>query len=215
MEEESEYNYEDIPDYYGDYQVNITNGSDPHDCGPPPTQEEYNLYGTLSLVIAGYGNIILAVFGIIANIFAICIFSKKSFKSNFNNLLIALAVCDLLFLILSIAESTRQTFQDHRANSSSVIGLVTSIHHILFPYFLYPVHNILLSASILMTVSISIERYLAIFHPLVYRNRQVNLYSRSKDKQTKSIYTAHSTIHYIVTCFILFASTPQQGMQKV
>ena len=152
-------------------EVNSTNGSD-FNCFPRPTEEDYELYGTLSLVISGYGNIVLAVFGIIANILAICIFSKKSFKSNFNNLLIALAVCDLLFLFLSIAESTRSTFQEHRSNSSSVAGQVTFLHHLLFPHLLYPLHNILLSASIFMTVSISIERYLAIFHPLVYRNRQ-------------------------------------------
>ena len=162
----------DTPDYYdSEYQVNFTNGSDNY-CGAQPAEEDYELYGTMSLVIAGYGNIVLAVFGIIANILAICIFSKKSFKSNFNNLLIALAVCDLLFLILSIAESTRSTFQEHRSNSSSVAGQAIFLHHLLFPYFLYPLHNILLSASIFMTVSISIERYLAIFHPLVYRNRQ-------------------------------------------
>ena len=169
--EESEY-YVDAPEY--DLflsEVNSTNGSE-FDCGPPPTEEDFELYETLSLVIDGYGNIVLAVFGIIANILAICIFSKKSFKSNFNNLLIALAVCDLLFLILSIAESTRSTFQEHRSNSSSVAGQVTFLHHLMFPYLLYPLHNILLSASIFMTVSISIERYLAIFHPLIYRNRQ-------------------------------------------
>eukprot|EP00493_Phyllostaurus_siculus_P003165 UN03179 len=97
----------DTPDYYdSEYQVNLTNGSDPY-CGTQPTEEDFELYGTMSLVIAGYGNIVLAVFGIIANILAICIFSKKSFKSNFNNLLTALAVCDLLFLILSIADEQR------------------------------------------------------------------------------------------------------------
>ena len=121
--------------------------------------------------LEGYCNIILSVFGIIANILAICVFSKKSFKSNFNNLLISLAVCDLLFLVVSISESVRRTFQDREASNSTVGGQLTQIHHQMFPYFLYPLHNILLSISIFMTVSISIERYLAIFHPLVYKLR--------------------------------------------
>ena len=180
----SDYNYEDLadtPEWELDYylpEVNFTNGSESESyCGPHSTKEDFEFLECMSLVIKGYGNIVLAVFGIIANILAICIFSKKSFKSNFNNLLIALAVCDLLFLVLSIAESTRSTFQEHTSNSSSVAGQVTFLHHLLFPYFLYPLHNILLSASIFMTVSISIERYLAIFHPLVYRNRQGIHYS--------------------------------------
>ena len=111
------------------------------------------------------------MFGIIANILAICVFSKKSFKSNFNNLLISLAVCDLLFLVISISESVRRTFQDQEASNSTLGGQLTQIHHLLLPQFLYPLHNILLSISIFMTVSISIERYLAIFHPLVYKLR--------------------------------------------
>ena len=180
----SDYNYEDLADtpqyelaHYFPEGENFTNGSESESyCGPRPTKEDYEFLECMSLVIKGYGNIVLAVFGIIANILAICIFSKKSFKSNFNNLLIALAVCDLLFLVLSIAESTT-AFQEHISDSSSVAGQVTFIHHLLFPYFLYPLHNILLSASIFMTVSISIERYLAIFHPLVYRNRQAIHYS--------------------------------------
>ena len=125
------------------------------------------------LFAEGPGNIILAMFGILANILAICVFSKKTFKSNFNNLLISLAICDLLFLVICITESVRRTFQDHKGNSTTLGGLVTQVHHHLLPHFLYPLHNILLSTSIFMTVSISIERYLAIFHPLVYRNRKV------------------------------------------
>eukprot|EP00092_Neocalanus_flemingeri_P009194 GFUD01009895.1.p1 GENE.GFUD01009895.1~~GFUD01009895.1.p1 ORF type:complete len:351 (+),score=72.97 GFUD01009895.1:191-1243(+) len=123
------------------------------------------------MLVGGYGTIALATLGVCANILAISVFTKKSFKSNFNNLLIALAVFDLLFLVVCITESVRRTFEDADANSSSFSGFATQVHHHLFPYFLYPLHNILLTCSIFMTISISIERYLAIFHPLVYRNR--------------------------------------------
>lgn len=121
--------------------------------------------------VGGYVTIVLATMGVCANILAICVFCNKTFKSNFNNLLIALAVFDLLFLVVCITESVRRTFEERTANTSSISGLVTQIHHHLFPYFFYPLHNILLTTSIFMTISISIERYLAIFHPLVYRNR--------------------------------------------
>ena len=135
------------------------------------TDDEYALLGNIDVLVGGYGTIGLATLGVRANILAILVFCKKSFKSNFNNLLIALAVFDLLFLVVCITESVRRTFEDPVANSSSYSGMATKIHHHLFPYFLYPLHNILLTCSIFMTISISIERYLAIFHPLGYRNR--------------------------------------------
>jgi len=140
------------------------------DC-PEESLESYELLANISEQVGGYGTIILATLGVFANILAICVFSNKTFKSNFNNLLIALAVFDLLFLVVCITESIRRTFEAHTANTSTFEGLATQIHHHLFPYFLYPLHNILLTSSIFMTISISIERYLAIFHPLVYRNR--------------------------------------------
>eukprot|EP00092_Neocalanus_flemingeri_P036969 GFUD01040248.1.p1 GENE.GFUD01040248.1~~GFUD01040248.1.p1 ORF type:complete len:384 (+),score=91.46 GFUD01040248.1:150-1301(+) len=135
------------------------------------TEDDYVLLGNIDMLVGGYGTIGLATLGVCANILAISVFCKKSFKSNFNNLLIALAVFDLLFLVVCITESVRRTFEDADANSSSFSGFATQVHHHLFPYFLYPLHNILLTCSIFMTISISIERYLAIFHPLVYRNR--------------------------------------------
>ena len=135
------------------------------------TEAGYVLLGNIDLVVGGYVTIGLATVGVVANILAICVFCNKSLRSNFNYLLVALAVFDLLFLLLSIVESVRKTFEDRVANGSELSGLVTQYHHLLFPHFLYPLHNILLTCSIFMTISISIERYLAIFHPLVYRNR--------------------------------------------
>ena len=112
------------------------------------------------------------MFGMFANIVAILIFCKKSFQSNFNNLLIALALSDLMFLLLSLIEANMKIFHEHLGDASHwlVIASFESYNH-LFPYFLYPFRNIFFSVSIFMTVSISIERYLAIYFPLVYRNR--------------------------------------------
>jgi len=140
------------------------------DC-PEESQESFEQFIDIEFWVGGYVTIVLASLGVLANILAISVFSNKTFKSNFNNLLIALAVFDLLFLLVCITESIRRSFEDRQANSNTLSGLATQIHHHLFPYFLYPLHNILLTCGIFMTISISIERYLAIFHPLVYRNR--------------------------------------------
>jgi len=136
-----------------------------------PTPEEYNSFFLISHAIGGYLLIMISLLGIIANVLAICILSKKNFKSNFNNLLIALAFCDLSFLFLCIIDSVGHNFLDEHGNSDTVVGLLSQAHHYMTPKFIYPLHNILFTISIFMTVSISIERYLAVFHPLVYRNR--------------------------------------------
>lgn len=145
------------------------NFSEFHDCDDT-NYEEFDLMFRIAGAIA-YLDIAISVFGIIANVLAICIFSKKKFKSNFNNLLIALAFCDLSFLFFSIIDCVANIFLDANGSSSTAIGLISQAHHFMAPKFFYPFHNILLTISIFMTVSISIERYLAVFHPLVYRNR--------------------------------------------
>jgi len=133
--------------------------------------EDYTIVDNISNTLAGYVTISVSAFGIIANILAIIIFTKKAFRSNFNNLLICLAVCDALVLMFSIIESLRRTVQPHLGDPSTVSGRLTQIHHLLLPHFLFPFHNILISTSIFLTISISIERYLSLFHPQVYKRR--------------------------------------------
>ena len=100
---------------------------------------------------------VVGTVGLLGNLAAIVVLSHPDMKSTFHQSLITLAVFEIMFLLLVIC--------DHALDISS------QFYILMFPYFLYPLHNILLSTSIFMTVSISIERYLAIFHPLVYRNR--------------------------------------------
>ena len=45
----------------------------------------------------------------------------------------------------------------------------TSIYIYIFPYVVYPGKMIMMSASIFMTVAISMERYLAVHYPIDYR----------------------------------------------
>ena len=136
-----------------------------------PDESSYALLGTMEYVVGGYVTILLAVVGVVANIMAVMVLGNKGVRNNFNYLLISLAVFDLLFLLLSIVESVRRSFEDRVANGTEVGGLVTQYHHHLFPYFLHPLHNILFTCSIFMTISISIERYLVIFHHSYHKKR--------------------------------------------
>jgi len=134
-------------------------------------ESAYALLGTMEYVVGGYMTIMLAVVGVVANIMAVMVLATREGRNNFSYLLISLAVFDLLFLLLSIVESVRKTFEERVGNGTDLGGLFTQYHHHLFPYFLHPFHNILLTCSIFMTISISIERYLVIFHNNYYKKR--------------------------------------------
>jgi len=142
-----------------------------YDCGEEPTQQELDLLHQINLYLGGHATLIVAIVGIVANTLAIAVFCRRGFKSNFNNLLIALAVFDLFFLVTMITESIRNNFESRFGDPTTFGGKLTQIHHHLFPYFIFPVMNILLTSSVYMTVSISVERYVAIFYPLVYKAR--------------------------------------------
>ena len=73
-------------------------------------------------------------------------------------MLIVLASCDSGFLLCSILESFRTSF-----NSA------TQLHLDLFPYFLFPGQAIMMTASIFMTVAISMERYVVVHYPLNHK----------------------------------------------
>jgi len=161
----------------GDHEDIGSGGGDSYDydydfdCGEEPTRQELDLLRQINLYLGGHATLIVAIVGIVTNTLAIAVFCRRSFKSNFNNLLIALAVFDLFFLVTMITESIRNNFESRFGDPSTFGGKLTQIHHHLFPYFIFPVMNILLTSSVYMTVSISVERYVAIFYPLVYKAR--------------------------------------------
>ena len=80
------------------------------DCDHPSV-EDYEALDNLTVIVEGYISLAISSLGIIANILAISIFLKKSFWSNFTNLLVVLAVADILFLIFTIIEIIRKIFQ--------------------------------------------------------------------------------------------------------
>ena len=116
------------------------------DSCPPFNEDQWQFLSKVNLLVGGYATIAVAIIGIIANSLAIAVFARKNFKSNFNSLLIGLSTFDLLFLITMITESVRKNFEGHFGDPESLAGRMTSLHHILFPYFLYPLTNILLTA---------------------------------------------------------------------
>jgi hypothetical protein len=99
----------------------------------------------------------IAVPGIFGNALSSYILAGKSMRNSFNLLLIALAMIDNTYLVGAILESCRKRFR-----------LQTDLHILMFPYFLYPLHMMAMTGSILMTVAIALERYNAVHWPISY-----------------------------------------------
>ena len=94
------------------------------------------------------------------NTISILLLLSKSMRNSFNKLIATLAIFDLIYLLTMLLESLRK------------LGLQTNTHVILSPYFLYPLNSISLMCSIYMTIGITLERFMAVYHPLDYRSRQ-------------------------------------------
>ena len=76
-------------------------------------------------------------------------------KSTFHQSLISLSVFEIVFLVLVIL--------DHSLDFSSPVYIV------LFPYFLHPMKNILMSCETYLIMSIALERLMAVYRPINYR----------------------------------------------
>eukprot|EP00094_Tigriopus_californicus_P004760 TCALIF_04580-PA protein Name:"Similar to FR FMRFamide receptor (Drosophila melanogaster)" AED:0.19 eAED:0.19 QI:25/0/0.5/0.5/1/1/2/0/244 len=78
-------------------------------------------------------------------------------RNSFNFLLIALFFMDSCYLVGSITEAIRKSF-----------NAATSLHLYMFPYFLYPCLSIAMTCSVFMTVAVALERYIAVHYPIDY-----------------------------------------------
>ncbi|TRY77346.1 hypothetical protein TCAL_17433 [Tigriopus californicus] len=126
------------------------------DC-PVFSEASGHVLDRFSFWVEGVILCVFAVAGIIGNSISAIILSGKNMRNSFNLLLIALAIYDNTYLFGSILESFRKRFD-----------MLSDIHILLFPYFLYPVQMIAMTGSILMTVAIALERYVAVHYPINY-----------------------------------------------
>ena len=133
------------------------------DCPSFSHQDELFLK-SFSFWVEGVVQTLCAVLGIIGNILASVIITRKDMRNSFNLLLVSLACFDSTYLVGSILDSIRKP---------NIFGLASEAHIILFPYLLYPVNQIAISGSIFMTVAIAWERYVAVHYPLDY-NQAMN-----------------------------------------
>ena len=101
----------------------------------------------------------VGVVGLVGNIAAIVIISRKERRSTFHQSLITLAIIDLLFVSIILCDIFCDT--------------TSKLYIYMFPYFWNPLKNILMFWETFLMMSIATERFLAVCHPLVYRAHKV------------------------------------------
>lgn len=121
-------------------------------------KQQEDIHNLLNAVVNGVLTNIVVVLGLIGNLLTIIILSQRAMRSSTNYYLSALAIWDSVVLICTLL----------------LIGLrplpnMDGFEHNVHPYivsYVYPLALIAQTATIWLTVSFTVERYIAVCHPL-------------------------------------------------
>lgn len=146
-------------------QINVTN----HECaqlGPDLGLFEFWSNGILLNAVG--------ILGILGNILSMIILSRPQMRSSINYLLIGLARCDIVLILTSIllfGVSAIYPYTNYLRYY--YMRLLPEISRVL-----YPIAMSAQTASIYLTLTVTLERYVAVCHPL--RARAICTYGRAR-----------------------------------
>ncbi|XP_016966787.1 FMRFamide receptor [Drosophila biarmipes] len=134
---------------------------------------------------------IVGVLGILGNIISMIILSRPQMRSSINYLLTGLARCDTVLIITSILLFGIPSIYPYTGH---LFGYYNYVYPFISPA-VFPIGMIAQTASIYMTFTVTLERYVAVCHPL--KARALCTYGRAK-------------IYFIVcVCFSLAYNMPR------
>lgn len=125
-------------------------------------------------VTNGLGINIIGLFGILGNIISMIILSRPQMRSSINYLLIGLARIDTVLIITSMLLFGLTGIHPYT-------GSMFTYHYIVYPHIipvLYPIAMFAQTASVYLTMTVSLERFVAVCHPL--RARSLCTYGRAR-----------------------------------
>ena len=105
----------------------------------------------------------VALVGLFGNVIAVVSIIYQKMKSTFHQSLIALSVCDILFLIVVLIDKYVDMPKDLA---------------IIYPYIWHPMRTILISMEAYLMMSIATERLIAVYKPIHYKTCIVSFSSR-------------------------------------
>jgi hypothetical protein len=106
---------------------------------------------------------LVAAVGLGGNLLVIASMIYQQMKSNFHQSLVALSFCDILFISVIIIDKNIDMAKDF-----------TNLYH----YIWHPMRTILISLEANLMMSISIERFLAVYKPIHYKTSSMS-YSKT------------------------------------
>lgn len=131
-------------------------------------------YDVLDFVVNGVLLNVVGVLGIFGNVVSMVILSRPQMRSSINYLLVGLARCDTVLIITSIL-----LFGLPAINTQT--GLLETYANYLFPQLapvVYPLAMIAQTVSVYLTLTVTLERFVAVCHPL--RARSLCTYGRAR-----------------------------------
>lgn len=116
----------------------------------------------------------VGIFGVLGNILSMIILSRPQMRSSINYLLIGLARCDTILIITSMLLFGIPAIYPYT-------GFLRFYYFRLYPDIskvVYPLAMIAQTASVYLTLTVTLERYVAVCHPL--RARALCTYGRAR-----------------------------------
>ncbi|XP_012056839.1 PREDICTED: FMRFamide receptor [Atta cephalotes] len=151
--------------YYDDckFMQNFSNSSNegPFECG-----QEVNTNGLADFIIYGIFVNLIGLFGIFGNTISMIILSRPQMKSSINYLLIGLARCDTVLIIIAVLIYGLPAIYTYT-------GALFDYKFIVYPKtirYLYPLACIAQFVTVYLTLTVTLERYIAVCHPLKARS---------------------------------------------
>ncbi|XP_046472500.1 FMRFamide receptor [Neodiprion pinetum] len=163
------------------FSSNVTNGSTENDTSEYFTTKQPLECDTpvgegalLEFITSGILLNVVGLFGLFGNIISMIILSRPQMKSSINYLLIGLARCDTVLILTSV-------FLFGLPAIYPQTNVLFNYKFFVFPRlvkFLYPLATIAQMVSVYLTLTVTMERYVAVCHPL--RARSMCTYGRAR-----------------------------------
>jgi len=158
---------------------------------PDPDPDDYFDFTNLTIPIEDYQPIwefwvpgvllpVVGILGLIGNTISIFILSRPQMKSSINCLLIGLATFDMILIATSILMFAIPSIYTHSLLSGDE-SFLSYYYEQIFPFItpvIFPVGLISQTGSVYLTICVTLERYLAVCHPL--KAKYLCTYGRAK-----------------------------------